>query len=426
MPVKLRLTQPLVVDAKGKSWSEVWDSAVEQARKQNADGVVMKNVQDWGDTESAQEAMSGVDRLMKRNQPLRTVYAVFDPSNIRSTNAAFDPAKSSSANILATPPELGGAFVGGALGGTQGETPEERARNALLGAAGGAVGGRMARGMTPDRTRMGSNLGNVPKPVQKAQAAGYEGQDIGEAKEWVAARSKGLDMSQAARMKRAKEQGFIVDSPLYHGTAATVESFDPTKFGRSTNARSARLGVWLTSSPHTAAGYAKLAAEDAPVSRILKLADDAERKGNFDEAEALTRAAEAKERDIAKNGGRGANIMPIYVRGRFKTVDMEGAKYDPTDTPLTELAQQAKKEGFDGLRLQNFSDEGGWGQYNPTDHVLVFNPSNIRSVNAAFDPASKESANILAGVGAVGAGAAMTGAIRPPEQKKTPGQRPRG
>jgi hypothetical protein len=158
----------------------------------------------------------------------------------------------------------------------------------------------------------------------------------------------------------------------------------------------------------------------------LKLADDAERKGNFDEAEALTRAAEAKERDIAKNGGRGANIMPIYVRGRFKTVDMEGAKYDPTDTPLTELAQQAKKEGFDGLRLQNFSDEGGWGQYNPTDHVLVFNPSNIRSVNAAFDPASKESANILAGVGAVGAGAAMTGAIRPPEQKKTPGQRPRG
>lgn len=32
----------------------------------------------------------------------------------------------------------------------------------------------------------------------------------------------------------------------------------------------------------------------------------------------------------------------------------------------------------------------------------------------------------LFSVGAVGAGAAMTGAIRPPDQKKPPGQRPRG
>jgi hypothetical protein len=240
MPVKLRLTQPLVVDAKGKSWSEVWDSAVEQARKQNADGVVMKNVQDWGDTESAQEAMSGVDRLMKRNQPLRTVYAVFDPSNIRSTNAAFDPAKSSSSNILATPPELGGAFVGGALGGTQGETPEERARNALLGAAGGAIGGRLARGAAIDQTRMGSNLGNIPKPVQKAQAQGYEGADIGEAQEWVSARSKGLDMSQPARMQRAQEMGFDTGQVLYHGTTADVKEFRPSKDGTQGE------GVYLT------------------------------------------------------------------------------------------------------------------------------------------------------------------------------------
>jgi hypothetical protein len=326
-------------------------------------------------------------------------------------------------NQLAGRPELLGGGLGGALGGTQGETPEERARNALLGAAGGAIGGRLARGAAIDQTRMGSNLGNVPKPVQKAQAQGYEGADIGEAQEWVSARSKGLDMSQTARMQRAKEQGFIVDLPLYHGTAATVESFDPTKFGSATNAKSAKLGVWLTSSPYTAAGYAKLAAEDAPVSRILKLAEDAEQKGNFDEAEALNRAAEAKERDIAKNGGRGANIMPIYVRGRFKTVDMEGAKYDPTDTPLTKLAQQAKKEGFEGLRLQNFSDEGGWGRYNPTDHVLVFNPSNIRSVNAAFDPAKSSSANILATPPELG-GAFVGGALGG-TQGETPEERAR-
>lgn len=88
------------------------------------------------------------------------------PGGAAATNVLANPTQppSGGRNTLAMPPEVGGAFVGGALGATQGETPEERARNALLGAAGGAVGGRMARGMTPDKTRMGSNLGNVLAP----------------------------------------------------------------------------------------------------------------------------------------------------------------------------------------------------------------------------------------------------------------------
>jgi hypothetical protein len=85
-----------------------------------------------------------------------------------ATNVLANPTQppSGGRNTLAMPPEVGGAFVGGALGATQGETPEERARNALLGAAGGAVGGRLARGAAIDRTRMGSNLGNVLAPQQ--------------------------------------------------------------------------------------------------------------------------------------------------------------------------------------------------------------------------------------------------------------------
>jgi hypothetical protein len=167
----------------------------------------------------------------------------------------------------------------------------------------------------------------------------------------------------------------------------------------------------LTSSPDTAAGYAKLASEDTPVSKILKLAEEAERKGNWDEYAALTRAAEAKERDIAKNGGRGANVMPLYVRGKIKSVDMDGAKYDPSDTPLSEMAAQAKAEGYDGLRLQNFSDEGGWGRYSPTDHVLIFDPKNIRGKFAKFDPAESGSSKLLAGMGGVmGLGVLSAGA----------------
>jgi hypothetical protein len=300
---------------------------------------------------------------------LRTVYAVFDPSNIRSTNAAFDPAKSSSSNILATPPELGGAFVGGALGGTQGETPEERARNALLGAAGGAIGGRLARGAAIDQTRMGSNLGNIPKPVQKAQAQGYEGADIGEAQEWVSARSKGLDMSQPARMQRAQEMGFDTVQVLYHGTSSDFKSFKPSKTGEF------GPGVYLTTSPNEAAAYTA-----------------------------------TNER----GANAGKNILPVIINTkRLFNANNEDFWTTFADKTDEEVVRRAQAAGFDGVKYKrpvSFWDDKTkqivqTGEMQ--EHIVIFDPSNIRSVNAAFDPASKESANILAGVGAVGAGAAM-------------------
>ena len=39
-----------------------------------------------------------------------------------------------------------------------------------------------------------------------------------------------------------------------------------------------------------------------------------------------------------------------------------------------------------------------------TKHAIVFDPKNIRSKHAKFDPSKKESANILAGIGATGLG----------------------
>jgi hypothetical protein len=81
------------------------------------------------------------------------------------------------------------------------------------------------------------------------------------------------------------------------------------------------------------------------------------------------------------------------------------------------LYEEAKRQGYDQIQIREMLDIGG-----PQTQFIPLDPSNIRSVNAAFDPASKESANILAGVGAVGAGAAMM----PRDQKKPPGQRPRG
>ena len=54
-----------------------------------------------------------------------------------------------------------------------------------------------------------------------------------------------LDMSQKARMGRAREMGFDVDNPYYHGTSSDIKEFDPTKRGKTTGARSAKKRRFL-------------------------------------------------------------------------------------------------------------------------------------------------------------------------------------
>jgi hypothetical protein len=229
----------------------------------------------------------------------------------------------------------------------------------------------------------------TPKPLQKAQAEGYAGADIGEAQEWVRARAKGLDMSQAARMERAKAMGFDTGTVLYHGTTANIGEFDLKTAGR--NQTGLERGIFLTNNPNDAASYARLAGEENQAVYAVY-----------------------------------ANMKNPLIED-FSRLD-KPVKY--SGNLVRELINRAKTGGYDGLIIRGMTerlqDETGRLTKSLADQYVIFNPSSIRSTNAAFDPASKKSANILAGVGAVGAGAAMTGAIRPPDQKKPPGQRPRG
>lgn len=163
-----------------------------------------------------------------------------------------------------------------------------------------------------------------------------------------------LDMSQSARMQRAAEQGFDTNRPLYHSTNTSFDAFEIPegrflKFGK---------GVYSAPSPDYSDRYIR------------------------------------KNRDIEAGYNEGANIMPLYARGKIGTEkDWEQARQEMLAegvnpkgyNPLQEEIQRRLKEkGFDGLNM--FGNE-----------TIIFNPSNIRSVNAAFDPAKRGSANLMAG-----------------------------
>jgi hypothetical protein len=276
-------------------------------------------------------------------------------------------------NALTSP-----AFAGSVMGGTAGYnaamdlngdgqiSAQERYAQGIAGAAAGAAGGRALgrMGRSGTAARMGIGAEDLPKTVQKAQAEGYEGADIGEAKKWVAARKKGLDMSQAARLQRAQAMGFDTNTPFYHGSAnENIQAF-------KSNQSETGEGIFLTNNPFVAEEYSNV--------RDLMSLD---------------------ELPVGATNQQG--FYDLYVRGKFKPIDVKGAHFSQVN--MRQAIADAKAEGFDGVDFQNINDAKYSRSMSGTTRV-VFDPRNIRSVNAAFDPEETGSANILAGIGTGAAG----------------------
>jgi len=173
----------------------------------------------------------------------------------------------------------------------------------------------------------------------------------------LAALKKALDMSKEARMERAREMGFDTDQAYYHGTASDFDEFSIPDDGRfSLYGR----GVYFARDP-------------------------------------------SKVRFAEQDGG---NVIPAHIRGKM------GTEADRLDAERA-LGPQLAGMGH-GPRSELINSEmrsRGFAGYHSGDQAVAFDPSSIRSVNAAFDPAKKDSSNLLAGSAAtaVGAGALMQG-----------------
>lgn len=113
----------------------------------------------------------------------------------------------------------------------------------------------------------------------------------------------------------------------------------------------------------------------------------------------------------------GANVLPIALRYKNPMVyDFKGSAY--RDQTYADLVAQAKAGGHDALIMTNTFDPGA-GTAKLIDVGVVFNPSQIRSKFAQFDPAKMGSTDILAAgvpVGLLGS----TQVELPKKQEKKP------
>lgn len=175
----------------------------------------------------------------------------------------------------------------------------------------------------------------------------------------------GLPANNTA-MDRAKAIGFRTEMPLYHGTNKDFDEFKLFEGEDATRSVSrspvGKLGVSLARDPALAAEFANLA------------------------------------------GGEGMNVIPVLHRAENPaSVPLPN---DVTNSEVFGSVVDAWKDGRDGLLFKNYTMPSG---KKGDQFILVRAPNQIRSKFAAFDPAQKDSANILASAAPVAAGLGILG-----------------
>jgi hypothetical protein len=167
-------------------------------------------------------------------------------------------------------------------------------------------------------------------------------------------------MNPEARMQRAQDLGFDTSRPLYHSTNSSFDAFEVPEGGFLKYGK----GVYTTPKPQYADRYIR------------------------------------ENRDLDSAYKEGANVMPLYARGNIATEkDWEAARQEMLSEGINpagynpmqeEIKRRLQDKGFDGLNM--FGDE-----------VIIYDPKNLRSTNAEFDPAKADSADLLSSVGVTSA-----------------------
>jgi hypothetical protein len=222
----------------------------------------------------------------------------------------------------------------------------------------------------------------------------------------------GLDMSPEARAARAQEMGYTVDA--YHGTKGNFDSFSPDKVG--SNAMNYGEGAYyFTDNPNVASGYAMADLPGAPggayeqmVSNqadLAKLADNPRINALPESIRETARRAMADtlKKNIAGTSERYQKALegaPQVIPSKLRfdnpyIVDADGGQHWNFTPQAIKAAQEG---GHDGAIIRNVRDQPHIGKdvTVPSTVYVPFNPNQIRSRNAAFDPAKANSPDLLA------------------------------
>ena len=213
----------------------------------------------------------------------------------------------------------------------------------------------------------------IAGPAAPLEETGVEFMNQQEASEYDQAVAKGLDMDQVSRLTRAREMGYDIENVYYHGTMSQpFDQFDSQDFG-----------TWFSTNPAVADKYAGMerrtdvALGGEQIMPVYLRAGNTFDLGSYD----LNAEVSVAEFLAGVNQLNGTNLSAQQFG--FEATDV---------VPVWQLVGQndlgttaIRESGFDTVA----GTEGG------DTVVAALDSTNIRSVNAAFDPDFTDSPRVL-------------------------------
>lgn len=159
-----------------------------------------------------------------------------------------------------------------------------------------------------------------------------------------------IPLDTPSRLSRAKEMGFNVDNPVYHGTTANIDNgFIPSEFGKMGK------GVYFSTSPKRASVYAE--------------------------------------------GEAGKNIKS-FIRGKVASIKdsseaSEIARLELKNTGIFEKYPPREANSIWKEKTNQILKDKGFSARNIDDEILVFDPKDIRSANSPFNLDDVNSSDLI-------------------------------
>ena len=214
-----------------------------------------------------------------------------------------------------------------------------------------------------------------------------------------------LPMDTASRMKRAEEMGF--DTDAYHGTnQPDIPELQSGDIGIHVGDETA-ANVRLNDKAALSRGvnrYSTRGKDFGDNANILPLKVKSENPLRMDDAGEWRDPIElAKGLRTSAIGSKNPDIHKLLddIQADADTInrsysDLEDYLSDPEIMGMVdELREAVKGAGYDSIVYRNFTEATS---QSGSDSLILLDPSQARSRFAKFDPAKKDSANLLAGV----------------------------
>ena len=179
--------------------------------------------------------------------------------------------------------------------------------------------------------------------MELAKNNGFKGDSQTEAKSWLYAISKGMDMSEDARLERASQLGFNIDTVYYHGTSEQFDRFNVNKIGNNYN-EAKESGFFFTKKEKIAIMYAE---------------------------------RHSSHHNVEGNG----RILSVFLKFNNTYKDYTNSDYrnpiERYDDNVHDFLTEVNCSEKDSILITGTNND---------DLCIVFDPNQILSKDAAFDP----------------------------------------